>query len=348
VIVRPRLRVGALSVASLALMGVLAACGSVAAPAQSESAGPALVVYSGRSEELVAPLIESFEQESGVDVEVRYGSTAEMAAQILEEGEGSPADLYFSQDAGALQSLEDAGLLAALSQESLEKVDPAYRSDTGAWVGTSGRARVLNYNTGLVPTSALPTSVLELTDPAWKDQVAWAPTNASFQSFVTAMRLSQGEEATEAWLKDMVANGTTSYESNSEIRDAVDAGTIKVGLSNHYYLYEKTAEVGADAVSVANHFFAPGDVGSLVNVAGVGILASSERAADIQKLVDYLLSPSGQAYFAEKTFEYPLVDGVPTAEGLRPLDEVVGPAIDLGQLSDLVATQEMLARVGLI
>ena len=168
---------------------------------------------------------------------------------------------------------------------------------------------MLNYNTELVPTDALPTSVAELTDPAWKGQVAWAPANASFQSFVTAMRLTEGEEVTEKWLRDMVANGAKTYESNGEIRDAVDAGTIKLGLSNHYYLYEKTAEVGAAAVTVANHYLAAGDAGSLVNVAGVGVLSSSERASDAQKLVDYLLSPSGQAYFAEKTFEYPLSRG---------------------------------------
>jgi iron(III) transport system substrate-binding protein len=344
---RGRLRVGALTVVALLASGALAACGG-GGSGEEPLPEDALVIYSGRAEDLVAPVIEAFEEETGIDVAVRYGTTAEMAAQLLEEGDGSPADLYFSQDAGALQAVEDAGLLAPIATSALDQVDPVYRSDAGRWVGTSGRARVLTYNTDLVSQSELPDSVLELTGPEWKDQVAWAPTNASFQSFVTAMRLTLGEEAAEAWLTDMVANGAKSYESNVEIRDAVDAGTIKVGLSNHYYLYEKIAEVGAESVNAANHYFAEGDAGSLVNVAGVGILASSDQQADAQKLVDYFLSEAGQTYFAETTFEYPLVAGVAIADALKPLDEVQGPDISLGQLSDVAATQEMLARVGLI
>jgi iron(III) transport system substrate-binding protein len=347
--VRGRLRTGALALAALLAAGTLAACGGGGGDAGEEPLPEdALVVYSGRAEDLVAPVIESFEQETGIDVAVRYGTTAEMAAQLLEEGDGSPADLYFSQDAGALQAVEDAALLAPLSQSSLDLVDPVYRSDADQWVGISGRARVLTYNTDLVAQDELPASVLELTGPRWKDQVAWAPTNASFQSFVTALRLTLGEEAAEKWLTDMVANGAKSYESNVEIRDAVDAGTVQVGLSNHYYLYEKIAEVGADGVTAANHYFEPGDVGSLVNVAGVGILASSDKQSDAQKLVDYLLSEAGQTYFAESTFEYPLVAGVAIADALRPLDEVAGPDISLGQLADVAATQELLTKVGLI
>ncbi|MCA0329247.1 MAG: iron ABC transporter substrate-binding protein [Actinobacteria bacterium] len=348
---RRRVRAAALSVVGLLAAAALAACGggSVGSDvdAQPSSSG-SLVVYSGRNEDLVAPVIEAFEKASGIDVEVRYGSTPEMAAQLLEEGQGTPADVYFSQDAGALQALEDAGLLAPLSSGSVAKVADVYRSASGQWVGISGRARVLTYNTELVPAAQLPDSVFDLTDPAWKGQVGWAPTNASFQSFVTAMRLSEGDAVAEKWIADMVANGAQSFESNSEIREAVDAGTIKVGLSNHYYLYEKIAEVGAGSVTAANHYLGAGDPGSLVNVAGVGILAPSQRQAQAQALVDYLLSTEGQTYFAETTFEYPLVDGVPTAAELRPLAELQGPGISLGQLSDVAATQAMLSEAGLI
>lgn len=344
-----RLRAGALSVVSLLAAATLAACGSGGA---SEGTGAApegsLIVYSGRSEALVAPLFTAFEAETGVDVTVRYGSTAEMAAQLLEEGDRSPADVFLAQDAGALQAVEDAGLLAPLPQASLQQVDERFRSQGGGWVGTSGRARVLTYNTDLVPAADLPDSVLELTDPRWKGKVAWAPTNASFQSFVTAMRITRGEAATEGWLRGMVANGARAFESNAEIREAVDAGTVAIGLSNHYYLYEKIAEVGADSVNAANHYLAPEDPGSLVNVAGVGVLASSARSAQAQQLVDYLLSASGQTFFATETYEYPLVDGVQPDPQLRPLSEVTGPAIGLGQLSDVAATQELLTRVGLL
>jgi iron(III) transport system substrate-binding protein len=349
---RRRVRAAALSLAGLLAATTLAACSSSGSAtddvASQPSAAGSLVVYSGRSEELVAPVLEAFEKASGIDVEVRYGSTAEMAAQLLEEGAGSPADVYFAQDAGALQALEDAALLAPLSAESVGLVDDVYRSAEGRWVGISGRARVLTYNAELVPESQLPDSVLDLTGPEWEGQVGWAPTNASFQAFITAMRLSQGDAATEKWIADMVANGVRAFESNSEIREAVDAGTIKAGLSNHYYLYEKIAEVGESSVKAANHYLAAGDPGSLVNVAGAAILASSQRQAQAQQLVDYLLSREGQTYFAETTFEYPLVDGVEPAVQLRPLADLRGPAISLGDLSDLAATQEMLSKAGLI
>lgn len=347
------LRNGAMTLAALITAGALAACGgssssSSAVTSQEPLPEGAVVVYSGRSEDLVAPVIEAFEKKTGVDVAVRYGSTAEMAAQLLEEGAGSPADLYFSQDAGALQAVEDAKLFAPLSESSIAAVDPIYRSEAGRWVGTSGRARVVVYNSDLVKVGELPKGVADLTDPMWKNQVAWAPTNASFQSFVTAMRLSVGEEQTEKWLKDMVANGTKTYEGNGPILDAVDAGTVKLGLTNHYYLYEKIAEAGADAVKAENHYLAAGDPGSLVNVAGVGVLESSDKKAGAQQLVDYLLSAEGQKYFAETTFEYPLVAGTAIAEGLRPLAEVRGPSISLGRLSDVEATQQLLQKVGLI
>lgn len=344
---RRSIRVTLMAAMTAGVMASLAACGGGTDASQDATEG-SLIVYSGRSEDLVGPLIAEFEKSSGIAVAVRYGTTAEMAAQLLEEGDGSPADVFFSQDAGALQALQDEGLLTVLPTATLSKVDKIYESDAGDWVGVSGRARVLTYNTELVPQSELPTSVFDLTSPAWKDQIGWAPTNASFQSFITAMRVTSGDEATEKWLNDMKANGAKSYASNSEIRDAVDAGTIKAGLSNHYYLYEKIAEVGAENIKAANQYLAPGDPGSLVNVAGVGILKTAKMPAEAQAFVDYLLSDAGQTFFADVTFEYPLVAGIPTAEGIRPLTELKGPEIGLGQLVDIATTQEMLTRVGLI
>lgn len=349
---RPRVTITT-ALLAVVVAGTLAACGSGSEPdagatGTAAADGGTLTVYSGRSEELVGPLLEAFEKETGIEVEVRYGTTAEMAAQLLEEGDGSPADVFFSQDAGALQAVQDAGLLATLPQSTLDAVAPTYRSTDGGWIGISGRARVLAYNTELVPTADLPSSVAELADPAWRGKVGIAPTNASFQSFVTAMRVTEGEAATRAWLEALVANDVQSFEGNGDVRDAVDAGTVSLGLVNHYYVYEKRAEVGADALSVDNHFLAPGDPGSLVNVAGVGILATSDATSDAQAFVDYLLSEAGQTYFSETTFEYPLVAGIAVAEGLPALEDVQGPDITLGDLADVAGTQALLTEVGLL
>ncbi|MGD9955848.1 MAG: iron ABC transporter substrate-binding protein, partial [Candidatus Nanopelagicales bacterium] len=285
---------------------------------------------------------------TGIEVQVRYAGTAELAAQLLEEGDRSPANVFFSQDAGALGALDQAGLLAPLPQSTLDAVPAAYRSESGTWVGTSARARVLLYNDELVPQADLPSSVLELAEPQWKGKVAIAPTNASFQSFVTAMRLSVGEQQTEEWLAALMANDVQIYEGNGAIRDAVDAGQVAVGLANHYYWFERAAEVGADTLKVQNHFLAEGDAGSLVNVAGAAILKTGADNASSQAFVDYLLSTTGQEFFSTTTFEYPVVAGVAIAEGLPALDTLRGPDVSLGNLADLAGTQSVLERVGLL
>ena len=338
------------SLAAALTFGV-ASCGddgaSSTAGTGSEEKVTELTVYSGREEELVAPLLERFETESGITLNVRYADTAELAATIREEGENSPADVFFGQDAGALGALQKADLLAALPQTSLEKVDARYRSAEGNWVGTSGRARVVAYDTRAVKESELPASVLDLTDPKWKGKVGWAPTNASFQSFVTALRKLEGDDAAEAWLKGMKANGAKAYEKNSLVRDAIASGEIELGLINHYYVLEVAKEEGAD-YPVAVHFFPGGDVGSLVNVAGVGVLKSSGKAEASQRLVDFLLVDASQQYFAEETFEYPLAGSTPSPDGVPALSAIEQPDLDLSNLDDLEGTLALIEKAGVL
>lgn len=309
------------------------------------SAG-SVTIYSGRNEGLIGELISEFERTTGIDAEVRYGNTAELAAQILEEGENSPADVYFSQDAGALGALAQQGILAPLSEDVLNRVDARFRSPDGVWVGASGRARVLVYNTDQLAASDLPASVLDLVDPVWSGRIGWAPMNASFQTFVTALRVLRGEDAAREWLEGMIANGTVAFEGNGPILAAVAAGEIDAGLVNHYYLYELLAEEGPQPI--ANHFFANGDVGSLVNIAGAAVLNTAANPDHANAFVDFLLSPTAQEYFARETSEYPLIAGVSPVEGLTPLAEVQGPDVELTNLSDLQGTLALLTEVGLV
>ena len=325
-----------------ALALTLAGCGG-----DSGSGDGKLTIYSGREEELVAPLIEQFERASGVDAEVRYGDSAELAATIAEEGDNSPADVFFAQDPGSLGAIEEEGLLAQLPEDVLERVEERFRDPDGFWVGTSGRARVIAYNTDELSEDEVPDSVFDLTDPKWKRKLGFPPTNASFQAFVTAMRLSEGEERTREWLEAIEANDPKLYEKNTPVVEAVAAGEILLGLVNHYYLY-LVKEESPDA-AVANHFPAGDDPGALVSVAGAAILDSSDDEDAAREFVDYLLSEEGQRFYVNEAeeAEYPLIEGVEPKAGLPPLDEIQGPDVELSQFgAELEKTLELLNEVG--
>lgn len=348
---RPSRRLLSAATSALTAVAVLAtaACGSGGGASSSGNDGDALVVYSGRNENLVAPLLEQFTEATGIDVTARYGGSAELAAQLLEEGDQTPAAVFLSQDAGALGALQDQSRLEPLEPGVLERVPAQYRSAEGSWVGVSGRSRVLVYNSDDVPEAELPASVFDLTDPVYKGKIGFAPTNASFQSFVTGMRVVHGEERTREWLEGFRANDPVAYERNSLIVDAVDDGQVPFGLVNHYYLYEKASDTdgGLEALAARNHLFPGGDIGSLVNVAGVGVLAdkADERT---RAFVDYLLGTEAQTYFAEQTKEFPLVAGIsPDVPGLPPLAELQAPDVDLSELDTLDETLRLLDEVGL-
>lgn len=311
-----------------------------------ESAEGSVTVYSGRNETLVGDLYTQFTAETGITVEARYGDSGELAGQILTEAGSSPADVFFSQDAGALGAIARAGLLSSLDDALLDRVPSKFSSTDGVWIGTSGRVRVVVYNPELVTTP--PSTIDELIDPNWKGRIGFAPTNASWQSFVTALRVLRGEDGARQWLEAFADNDPVAYEKNGAVRDAVDAGEVALGLVNHYYLYEKIAAVGADGVAARNQYMAPGDPGGLVNVAGAGILSSSDNVAGARCFVSYLVSDEAQTYFATRSFEYPLVAGIAPTEGLPDFDSLDPPSIDLSDLSTIAETQELLADVGLL
>ena len=315
-------------------------------PAFAQEGTEVLTVYSGRSESLIAPIIEQFTAATGVQVEVLYGDTAAIASQILEEGENTPADVVITQDGGALGALAEAGALDVLPGDVMERSLPSFSSPDNVWVGISGRARVLVYNPEQIEALGLelPNSILDLTDPQYSGVVGWVPTNASFQSNITAMRVMLGDEATAAWLEDMIANNTVAYEGNTQVNEAVINGEVAMGITNHYYMFRFLAD-NPDA-PIAQHFFPAGDAGSLINVAGAGVLAASDQPGLAQRFILYLLSTEGQQYFADNTYEYPVVEGIAVNERLTPLSEIQAPDIDLSNLSDLQGSIDMIEASG--
>ena len=322
----------------------LAAQKAVSGPSMMMEEPGSLVVYSGRSESLVGPIIQQFREATGIDVQVKYGSTSEMAATLQEEGGGSPADVFWAQDPGALGALSP--MFKPLPSDVSLAVPEWARASDGSWVGVSGRARVIVYNTDL-SEDELPKSVQELTDPKWEGRIGWPPTNASFRVMVTAMRHLWGEDETRAWLEGMLANDIKVFPKNTPIVDAAGKGEVDVGLVNHYYLHRFLAEHGDD-FGARNLFLNDGGPGSLVMVAGTGILSTGPNQRNAEVFVRFLLSRVAQQYFAASTYEYPLIEGVKTHRLLPPIESLNGPDIDFALLDDLAGTEELLRSVGVI
>jgi iron(III) transport system substrate-binding protein len=308
-----------------------------------------LVVYSGRSEALVGPIIEQFSAATGIDVQVRYGSTSEIAAAILEEGASSPADIFFAQDPGGLGAVAKAGLFAPLPDELVSQVPERFRSPTNLWVGISGRARVLVYNTAAVAPADLPADIYDLIDPKWSGRIGWVPGNGSLQAMVTAMREVWGEEKTQAWLAGIQANSPVVFEGNAQVVEAVGAGEVDVGLVNHYYLYRFLSEQG-ESFGARNHFLTGSGPGSLIMAAGAGRLGGGANPENAERFIQFMLSKVAQQYFAGQTYEYPLVEGVVTPAGLPPLADLESSAlaIDMADLEDLQGTVQLMQAAGVL
>lgn len=310
--------------------------------------GGDLVVYSGRNENLVRPILERFAKETGIDIRVRYGDTAALAATLLEEGDGTRADVFFSQDAGALAALASAGRLAELPAAAVDRVEARFRDPDGRWVGVTGRARVIAYNTDKVPVAELPESVFELTDPTWRGRIGFPPTNASFVAFVSALTEQVGRDRTKAWLEGLKANGAKRFDNNIVTLEAVADGEVDLGLVNHYYLYNEFKQ--RPGSTVANHYPGQkaGGEGTFVNVSGLGILEGTDRSADARRLVAYLLGKEAQDYFRTETAEYPLAAGVEALPDLPRLADLKVIDVPLQRLGrDLEASLALLKEVGL-
>ncbi|NND75010.1 MAG: extracellular solute-binding protein [Ilumatobacter sp.] len=354
----PRARARRLLAATIGTLALLAAaCGSdepagdSGPSATGGSGATSVTLYSGRTEDLVQPILDQFRAATGISVEVKYGDSADLALLIEEEAaaDNVRADVFLSQSPGSLGFLEQNGRLAELPQSTLDLVPAAVRDDGGKWVGFSGRQRVVVYNSDLLSPADLPASVFDLTDPAWKGRIGVAPSNGSFQDFVTAMRVTEGDDATLAFLEGLDANDPVLYPKNSAIVAAVGRGEVEIGLVNHYYNFRALEE--DPSLPSANHQFAPDDPGSTLIITGAAIVDGTDRADVAAQLIDFLLSPTGQRYFAEETFEYPLAIGQSPATAIPPID--FGAVGDVGGIAfedlagGLEATRALIATSGL-
>ncbi len=336
-------------IAVIALLATVGAAVLATAASTAPSQTTSLTIYSGREERLVKPIMDRFTKETGIELDVRYATSSSLATALVEEGRNSPADVYWSQEPGLLGLVGARGLLARLPQTTVGKVPSRFSTPSRRWVGTSGRSRVLVYNTNELRTSELPASVWGLANVKWKGKIGIAPTNASFQAFLGVMINLYGETRVRTWLEALKDNDVRFYPSNTTVVQAVGRGDVEVGLVNHYYLYNVLADT--PNLPVRNHWFRDGDPGNLVLAAGAGVVAATRKAPAARRFVDFLLSKTAQRMIARGpgAAEYPLVQGVPRRPGLPPLSSIKGPKYNLGRLSaDLAPAVRLLLDEGFI
>lgn len=339
---------------AIGAIAVLALTSCAQSPTDADSAQNAsngsnstLIVYSGRNEAFISPFFEQFTNQTGIKIEARYGDSAELAALLLEEGNNSPADVFLSQDAGAIGAVAQQNLLKKLEESVISEVPAQFRDEASNWVGITGRSRIIAYNKTKYTPEQLPKTIDDLVDPKWSGKIAIAPTNSSFQSFVTAIIQLRGETKTLEWLKALNNNKPQKYEKNGLIVEAIDNGSVDLGLVNHYYIAEITESLGRE-INVDIAFFNDQDPGNLLNVSAFGILESSKKQTAALNLLKYLLSNEAQQKFVNETFEYSLLLDINPPDGLPTLGKLGIPQVRLGQLSDVAKTQDLLISSGLL
>ncbi|NBC19058.1 MAG: extracellular solute-binding protein [Bacteroidetes bacterium] len=329
---------------------------SACQPAEQEASE--VVIYSGRSKALVDDLVEQFEAQHDIDVSIKYGTDAQLMAALEEEGDQSPADLFWANTTGALGAASNADLLQPLP-DSILQTPGAYVPSSGQWVPVTSRFRVLAYNTDRVDAEALPASVMDLPSRSqYAGRIGWTPAYSSFQDFVTAMRALEGEDATRTWLEGMQDLDPKAYASNTPMLQALAADEIDLALTNHYYVLRLTHgegeaeedEAGQPSAPVATYFFESGDVGNLALVTGAGLLQTSDQDAGALQVLEYLLSPEAQRFAAQEVNEYPVVSVEALPEYMVPADSSMqlSPGFEVDQLRDLDATLDLLREVGLL
>jgi len=329
--------------AAVLLAALVTSVGATTAPAQTTS----LTIYSGRDEALVKPVLERFQKTTGIELKVRYASSTSLATALVEEGDDSPADVFWATEPGTLGLVAARGLLKRLPQATVGKVPARFSTRSRRWVGTSARSRVLVYNTQALTPGQLPASVWGLTNPRWKGKIGLPPTNGSFQAFLGAMIHLNGEDRAHSWLRGLQENDVRFFPNNTTTVQAVARGDVQVGLVNHYYLYNLLAD--NPSLTARNHWFRAGDPGSLVLAAGAGIVSATEKDAAAGRFVEFLLSPWAQRFIARGpgAAEYPLINGISPRPGLPALKSLSGPKYSLGRLAvDLQPAVRLLLEVG--
>ena len=309
--------------------------------------GPKVVVYNAQHEQLLEELAPKFEKATGIEVELRNGPDSELAAQLIQEGNASPADVFLTENTPAMSAVERAGLLAPLDAKATDPIPAQYRPSSGLWTGFVARSTVLVYNPSLISEAELPASIMDLADPTYAGKVSFSPTGADFQAIVAAVLDLEGEDATTAWLAGLKANGTT-YDGNNVVLEAVNSGESAIGIEYHYYWYRDQAESGDNSDNSELYFFGNQDPGAFLSISGAGVLKGADHPKEAQEFVEFLTSESGQQALADSyALEYPLNPAASLPADVKPFSELQPPTV---AISDLDGDQvvELLTEAGFL
>jgi iron(III) transport system substrate-binding protein len=335
----------ALAAGAACVLAAAAVVGGLSSSARGAASAGSITLYSAQHEGMTKALVAAFEKRTGIDVRVRFGEDEELANQIVAEGSSSPADVILTENSPPLVLLEEKRLLAQVAASAYARVPQRYSSPGRAWVGVAGRATALVYDPKLLPASMLPASILDLAKPAWKGKLAIAPSEADFQPVVAAVIELKGLARARTWLQGFKANAKV-YNDNEGIVAAVERGQVAAAIIDHYYWFRAS---GGRSMTSRLHYIGHRDPGALIDVSGVGALASSKHAALAQRFLAFAVSRAGQRTLVTSgDFEYPLAAGVPAAPQLRPLAKLAPPRISIAQLGDGTAALRLLQAVGLL
>lgn len=321
---------------------VLGAGAFISAPAlrlAQAASTKTLTLYNGQHAKTTQALAEAFTKSTGISIDVRKGSSAQLANQIMEEGASSPADIFYSEESPPVAALAEKGLLATLDSNTLEQVPHGCTGKEGSWTAVSARCRVIVFNRDMVKESDLPSSVMDMATENWKDRVGFVPTSGAFQEQIIAIKILKGREAALNWLKGLKQYGRI-YNGNKAAMRAVESGEIASALINNYYWYSLADEIGADKMKSALHYSENKDPGALITVSAAGILKSSRNLKLAQQFVAFLVSEAGQQVLVKTVAEYPMHRGVQSPYHLKPFSELDPPDVspaDLGDAADALA-----------
>lgn len=318
------------------LLRTLAACalGMALSTATQAADKVELTLYNGQHKEIGEAIAQAYEAKTGIHVNVRKGSSNQLASQVMEEGQRSPADVIYTEESPPLNNLGEQGFLAKIDDSTLDMLPPDYVAKDGSWMGVTARVRVVAYNPKLIDEKDLPQTVLDFAEPQWQGKVGFVPTSGAFQEQAVAIIKLHGREAAEEWLTGLRAFGKT-YTNNMVALKAVENGEIATVLVNNYYWFALQREKGQ--LDSKLHYFSNGDAGGLITISSAAALKSSKHPREAQALLAYMASEEGQRVITQTTAEYPLHKGMVSERGLKPFDELQAPAItpaDIGNAED--------------